>query len=87
MKWKWYLYIIRCKDLSYYTGLTWKPDLRWAQHLSGIGSVYTSKHEPDALVYLEEYEDLDEARRRERQIKSWRREKKEKLITGKWGKW
>ncbi|MBI5220780.1 MAG: GIY-YIG nuclease family protein [Candidatus Liptonbacteria bacterium] len=86
-QWKWYVYIIECEDKSYYTGLTWKPDLRWLQHLSGLGSVYTHKHKPRRVVYLEEYENLDQARRREAQIKRWSRVKKEKLINGEWGKW
>ncbi|OGY88797.1 MAG: hypothetical protein A3B30_01345 [Candidatus Komeilibacteria bacterium RIFCSPLOWO2_01_FULL_52_15] len=87
MQWKWYVYIIECKDNSYYTGMTWRPDLRWIQHLSGLGSKYTHIHAPKKLVYFEEYESIEEARTREQQIKRWSREKKEKLITGEWGKW
>lgn len=85
--WKWYIYIIECVDGFYYTGLTWKADLRWIQHLSGIGSEFTLKHKPKTIAYLEEYNNLDEARRREKQIKGWTRKKKEKLINGEWGKW
>jgi len=87
MQWKWYVYIIECEDNTYYTGMTWKPDQRWIQHLSGLGSKYTNKHKPKKLVYLEEYDDLEQARRRERQIKNWSRVKKRKLINGEWGKW
>lgn len=86
-QWKWYVYIIECMDGTYYTGLTWKPDLRWTQHLTGLGSKYTSRHKPKQLVYLEEYEDLEQARRREWQIKDWSQAKKRKLISGEWGKW
>ena len=86
-KWKWYVYILKCQDKSYYTGLTWKADLRWIQHLSSFGSRYTSKHKPKKLVYLEEYDNLEQARKREKQIKGWTRIKKEKLIKGEWGKW
>lgn len=86
MKWKWYVYIVECRDRSYYTGLTWKPDLRWTQHLAGLGSKYTSQHRPKRIVYLEECENLEEARGRERQIKGWSRVKKEKLIQGEWTK-
>lgn len=82
--WKWYVYIIKCEDNSYYTGLTWQIDNRWTQHLSGFGSKYTAKHKPKELVYLEEYEDLEEARMREKQIKGWTRKKKENLIEGRW---
>jgi putative endonuclease len=87
MAWKWYVYILECDDKSYYTGLTWKPDARWTQHLAGLGSGYTASHKPKRVAYLEEYENLEEARRRERQIKGWKREKKKKLIEGKWGRW
>ena len=86
MKWKWYVYIIECEDRSYYTGMTWKPDARWMQHLSGLGSRYTGEHKPKKLVYCEEYENLEEARNREHQVKGWTRTKKEKLIRGEWSK-
>ena len=85
--WKWFVYIIECIDGSYYTGMTWSPDARWTQHLSGIGSHYTKEHPARNVVYLEEYEDVNQARDRERQIKGWSRAKKEKLISGEWGKW
>lgn len=87
MRWKWYVYILECEDKSYYTGVTWKPDNRWTQHLSGVGSNYTSKHKPIKVAYIEEYESLEEARLRENQIKGWMRTKKEKLIKGIWKKW
>ena len=86
-QWKWYVYIIECADGTYYTGLTWQPDLRWTQHLSGLGSKYTTRHKPKVLAYLEEYEDLETARSREKQIKDWNQNKKRKLINGEWGKW
>ena len=85
--WKWYVYILKCRDGPYYTGITWQPDTRWTQHLSGLGSKYTAKHKPERVAYLEEYEDLEVARRREKHIKGWTRAKKEQLIRGEWGKW
>ncbi|MDP3779338.1 MAG: GIY-YIG nuclease family protein [bacterium] len=86
-QWKWYVYIVECNDGTYYTGMTWKPDQRWIQHSSGLGSEYTKVHGVKRVAYLEEYEDLDQARRRELQIKDWSQEKKLKLINGEWGKW
>lgn len=85
--WKWYIYIIECLDNSFYTGMTWDPKIRYEQHLSKYGGKYTAKHGVKRLVYLEEYEDFDEARHREKQIKGWTREKKMKLIKGEWKKW
>lgn len=84
--WKWYVYILECLDSSYYTGLTWSPSDRFNQHLSRLGGKYTAKHGVKKLAYLEEYQNLEEARLREYQIKGWTREKKEMLIKGKWTK-
>jgi putative endonuclease len=84
--WKWYVYIIECLDNSYYVGMTWKPDQRFVQHLSKFGAKYAAKHGVKRLAYLEEYENLEEARLREKQLKGWTR-KKENLIKGVWGKW
>lgn len=85
-RWKWYVYIIECLDGTYYTGCTWNIPNRMEQHASRLGSKYTSKHGFKELVYFEECEDLDEARRREKQIKDWSQKKKKKLISGEWSK-
>lgn len=85
-KWKWYVYIIECLDNTYYTGLTWKPEIRNEQHLSGFGSKYTAKHGVKKLVYMEEHDNLETARIREKQVKDWSQKKKRNLILGKWRK-
>lgn len=85
--WKWYVYIIECKDGSFYTGRTWKPELRYDQHLSGLGGKYTARHGVKRLAYLEEYENFEEAFLREKQLQGWTREKKLKLINGEWKKY
>ena len=43
-KWKWFVYIIECKDGLYYTGLTWNIDNRIEQHFVHQGSKFTKKH-------------------------------------------
>lgn len=85
-KWKWYVYIVKCLDDTYYTGCTWNTSIRMEQHSTHLGSKYTQKHGFKKLVYYEEHYDLEEARRREKQIKDWNQEKKKKLISGKWKK-
>jgi len=85
-QWKWYVYIIECLDGSYYTGMTWRAELRYDQHLSGLGSKYTAKHGIKRLAYIEEHDDYRQAKEREKQIKGWTRKKKEFLIKGIWGK-
>lgn len=81
-KWKWYVYILECKNGRYYTGMTWNPSVRFEQHISKLGSAYTRKYGVKSLVYLEEHTNLQTARERERQIKDWSQSKKQKLING-----
>lgn len=80
------MYILECKYGNFYTGRTWKAELRYDQHLSGLGGKYTAKHGVKKLAYLEEYEDFEQAKLREKQIQGWTREKKLKLINGLWKK-
>jgi predicted GIY-YIG superfamily endonuclease len=82
--WRWYVYIIKCGDGTYYTGMTWDPAVRYEQHLSGLGSKYTGKRGVKRLAYIEEHDDFWTAKYRERQIKDWSRKKKERLIMGEW---
>ncbi len=85
-QWKWYVYIIECLDGTYYTGLTWNISNRFEQHIFRLGSRHTAKHGVKKLVYIEEHTDLEVARKRERQVKDWSKEKKKKLISGEWKK-
>ena len=75
-----YMYILECNDGSYYTGSTNDLDLRLAQHQNGEGSNYTKDRLPVELVYYEEYQRIDDAFYREKQIQRWTRKKKEALI-------
>lgn len=79
---KGYMYILLCSDGSYYTGSTKYLELRLAQHQSGEGANHTKKHLPVELVYYEEYQRIDEAFYREKQVQGWSRKKKEALING-----
>ena len=66
-------------DGLYYTGITWNIDTRMAQHKSGQGSRFTAKHGFKRLCYVEEFDDLIQAREREHQLKGFSRKKKEVL--------
>ena len=77
------MYILKCADGSYYTGSTNNLELRLQQHQRGEGAKHTRKRLPVELVYYEEYERIDHAFFREKQVQGWRREKKEALINGK----
>jgi putative endonuclease len=50
--------------------------------MAGEGSNYTRKNLPVKLVFLEEFQEIEEAFRREKQIQGWRRAKKQALIRG-----
>lgn len=77
-----HVYMLRCGDGSYYVGSTRNLDVRMEQHGSGRGSVYTSTRLPVELVFAEEYDRVDEAYAREKQIQGWSRAKREALIRG-----
>ena len=74
------VYILECSDKSYYVGCTNDLNRRLGQHNeSKWGAHYTKIRRPVILKYSEQFETLPEARRREAEIKGWRRKKKEKL--------
>ncbi len=77
-----WVYILECADGSYYTGSTNNLELRLAQHQAGEGANHTKKRLPVKLVYCEEFQRIDDAFYREKQIQGWSREKKEALIKG-----
>ena len=78
-----YTYILKCSDGSLYTGSTKNLEFKLAQHLNGEGSNYTRKKLPVKLVYFEEYDRIDSAFIREKQIQGWSRAKKLALINNK----
>jgi len=79
---KGYMYILRCANGSYYTGSTTNLERRLDQHQKGEGANFTKKHLPIELVYYEEFQRIDEAFYREKQVQGWSRAKKEALING-----
>ena len=79
---KGYMYILLCSDGSYYTGSTIDLVKRLEQHQNGEGANHTKKRLPVKLVYFEEYQRIDEAFNREKQVQGWGRKKKEALING-----
>jgi len=82
-----YVYILKCADDSYYTGITNNIELRLAQHNSGvITDSYTCHRKPVKIVYCEMFTEYLKAIEWEKRIKGWTRRKKEALIDGEWGK-
>ncbi len=82
-----YVYILKCNDESYYTGVTNNIDERIAQHENGyIKNCYTFKRRPLKLIYSVQMDDINQAIALEKQIKGWSRRKKEAFINEDWDK-
>ena len=75
-----YVYILKCSDNSYYTGMTHDLAKRLAEHSAGTCGGYTSARLPVTLVWSESVQNEHDALLCERQIKGWSRAKKEALI-------
>lgn len=76
-----FVYILECADESLYVGCTNNPETRIKEHNnSKRGAHYTKTRRPVKLLHRETFDNLHEARKREREIKSWSRKKKLELI-------
>lgn len=75
-----YVYMLRCKDGTLYTGWTNNLEHRLAQHQQGKGAKYTRGRTPLELVYYEELADKESALKRECAIKKLTRQEKLQLI-------
>ena len=82
---QYFVYILLCSDNSYYTGVTNNIDKRLYEHESGLDpKSYTYKRRPLKLVFQESFSEITQAIAFEKQVKGWRRAKKEALINGDW---
>ena len=78
-----YIYILKCADDSYYTGVTSNLEQRMYQHYSAyFPDCYTASRRPVELVFYAEFTNIRYAIDKEKQIKKWSRAKKEALING-----
>ena len=75
----WYVYAVECSDGSLYTGITTGVARRVETHNAGKGGAYTRAKRPVQLVFQETHPDRSSALRREYEIKSWPRLRKQGL--------
>lgn len=76
-----YVYILKCSDNSYYTGITNNLDKRFKEHVFGkYRDCYTFKRRPLEIKFQESFNDVLQAIYFEKKIKKWSRAKKEALI-------
>jgi len=81
---KFFTYIILTSNDNYYVGHTNNLQNRLKYHESGQGAKFTAKNTPVKIAWYQKIDTEVEAVRREKQIKGWTREKKEKLIKRTW---
>jgi len=80
-KYTYYVYIVTNENnYVLYTGVTNNIERRIYEHKNKTGSKFTKKYKINKLIYIEEYQDINEAIKREKQIKSGSRKKKIELI-------
>ena len=77
------VYILLCRDGSYYVGSTrGSLDRRIAEHNAGTFGGWTKSRCPVTLAFSQQFNQITDAIRAERQLKGWSRAKKEALIAG-----
>ena len=80
-----FVYILKCADDSYYTGVTNNIEERVKQHESGYSaSSYTYNRRPVTLVFSQQMQSIQQAIELEKQIKGWSRKKKVAFINEEW---
>ena len=77
---KWFVYMLRCRDSSVYTGITNNLNKRIEAHMSGNGSKYLRGRLPVKLIYKENFLNRSNASKREIEIKKFNKKQKELLI-------
>jgi len=75
-----YVYILTNKSNTLYIGVTNNLQKRLYEHKNKLVKGFTYKYNLNKLVYFEEYQDINEAIKREKQIKGWIRKRKINLI-------
>ena len=80
--WNYNFYVYITTNPVLYTGVTNNLDRRLAEHFENRGKpeTFADKYYCDNLIYYEHFSDINQAIEREKEIKKWRREKKEALI-------
>ena len=76
-----YVYLLRCRDRTFYTGWTTDLDRRVARHQAGSGARYTRSRLPVELVYVERLPDRHQARSREWTVRRLSHEEKADLAS------
>lgn len=77
---EWYLYLVRCRGGSLYTGIATDVERRLAEHRAGKGAKYLRGRGRLKLVYKQRIGNRGAALKIERRVKKWPKDKKERLV-------
>ena len=81
MNHNYYIYILtNWTNKVIYIGVTNDLSRRIFEHKNKLNNGFTKKYNLDKLVYFELFSEINDAIRREKELKKWRREKKNKLV-------
>ncbi len=80
---KYYLYLLKCRDGTLYTGITTDVARRFEEHKNGKGGHYTSAKKAIKILYTENQKDRSSASKREAEVKRLTRAQKLELIKSK----
>jgi len=75
-----FVYIMASESGTLYIGVTNDLERRYWQHRNEVFEGFSKKYKCNKLVYYEDTTDVNSAIAREKQLKNWRRDKKEWLI-------
>lgn len=79
------VYILKCFDNTYYTGVSNDLARRISEHQEGVDpNSYTFRRRPLELVFVQNFQDVKEAISFEKRLKGWSKAKKEAIINGDW---
>lgn len=76
----WFVYILRCADGTFYTGVTTDVQRRLTEHNAGTGAKYTRSRGPLTCVWQGSATSRSTACKREAALKRLSRADKQKLV-------
>ena len=75
-----FVYLIKCKDNTLYTGITTNVERRFKEHSLGMGGAYTRARKVIRIIYTEKHKDRSSALKRESVIKKLTHKQKLNLV-------
>ena len=77
-----WVYILECRDGSFYVGSTRDLERRLSEHNEGLGAAYTRHRLPVVLRWSAHFDRVDDAYAAEKRLQGWGRRKRRALIDG-----